>query len=364
MLNPTSLGAAILCLCAAACTDPAGGGGEDEAEPALKALADFPVGVAVPGDPWPHSLLDSPERQALVNRHFNSITAENIMKMGYLQPAPARFVFEHADALVDYAWQHDLLVHGHALVWHNQAPDWMNRYEGTREDFVALLDEHVDTVAGHFAGRLESWDVVNEAFEDGEPSGYRKTIWFENIGPEYVEMAFRAAREADPHADLYYNDYDISGADGRSKLERILELVDDFQARGVPIDGIGFQMHIDLEDPVIEDVRKAFADVVERGLKVRVSELDISVNTSREYAEFNPELAERQRQRYADIAGAYVATVPKELQGGITVWGITDGDSWIPGFRNRPDWPLLFDVEFQPKPALEGMAEGLMAAEK
>lgn len=327
----------------------------------LRVLANFPVGVAVPGAPWPDNLLESPERRALVERHFSSITAENIMKMGYLQPEQGRFVFEHADALVDYAWRHDMLVHGHALVWHRQAPGWMNRYEGSREDFIGILGRHIRTVAGHFAGRLESWDVVNEAFDDGAPTEYRRTIWLENIGPEYVELAFRMARDADPHADLYYNDYDISGSDGAGKLDRILEMVDDFLARDVPIDGIGFQMHIDTDSPKPEAIREAFARVARRGLKVRISELDISVNQSREHPALSPELADRQRQRYEDVARIYKETVPSELRGGITVWGITDGDSWIPGFRDRPDWPLLFDAGFRPKPALRGLEDGLRA---
>lgn len=325
----------------------------------LRALADFPVGVAVPGAPWPHDLLESPERQAIVERHFSSITAENIMKMAYLQPQQGRFTFQYADALVDYARRHDMLAHGHALVWHRQAPEWMNTYEGSRADFIAILEAHAGTVAGHYAGKLASWDVVNEAFDDEDPAGYRRTIWLENIGPEYIEIAFRAARAADPHADLYYNDYDISGSDGPGKLEAILEMVDDFLARDVPIDGIGFQMHIDTGSPGPGAMREAFAKVVERGLKVRISELDISVNPSSQFEAFNPELAELQRRRYAVVGRIYKETVPPELRGGITVWGITDGDSWIPGFRNRPDWPLLFDAGFRPKPALYGLAAGL-----
>lgn len=328
----------------------------------LRALAEFPLGVAVPGAPWPHDLLASPERQALVERHFNSITAENIMKMAYLQPAPGRFTFEHADGLVDYAREHGMLAHGHTLVWHRQAPRWMNRYEGSRDDFIELLRTHVATVAAHFAGRLESWDVVNEAFDDGDPPDWRRTIWWENIGPEYVEIAFRAARAADPHAALYYNDYNISGAHGPAKLDRVLVMVDDFLARGVPIDGVGFQMHIDTDAPGPAAMREAFAKVVARNLKVRVSELDVSVNQSRRYQELTPEVAARQARRYAEVARAYVVAVPPGLRGGITLWGITDGDSWIPGFRNRPDWPLLFDADFGAKPAFCGFADGLRTA--
>lgn len=350
----------ISCLMLAGCPAPPAGNPEaaaPDARPALKSLAGFPFGVAVPAGPAGNSLLDSPERQSLVNRHFDSLTAENIMKMRYLQPEPGNFVFEHADALVDYAQQQGMLIHGHVLVWHTQAPEWMNDFTGSREQFVRMLETHVRTVAGHFAGRLTSWDVVNEAFDDADPAAYRNTIWYENIGPDYIEHAFRLAREQDRDADLYYIDYDLS--DNGAKLDRVLEMVDDFQARGVPIDGIGFQMHIDTRSPAVEAMREAFARAVERGVKVRISELDVAVNIDSAWSEFTPELAEAQRQRYSDVARVYRETVPPALRGGITVWGITDGDSWIPGFRERPDWPLLWDADFEPKPALDGLVEGL-----
>lgn len=346
-----------LCCCLAAAGAHAG----DEVG-GLHELAEFPIGVAVPAAPWPHSLLDSPERQALVNRHFDSLTAENNMKMKYLQPERGKFTFAHADALVDYAERHGMRMHGHVLVWHTQVPEWMNELEGTAEEFAAVLDAHVGTVAGHFRGRVQSWDVVNEAFLDEVPVEYRPTIWYENLGPGYIERAFRRAHEVAPDADLYYNDYDISGSGGPHKLDRILEMADDFLERDVPIDGIGFQMHIDTESPTREQMQQAFANTVARGLKVRISELDVSVNVGAGHTEFSEELAESQRRRYEQVVRAYLETVPAELRGGITVWGITDADSWIPDFRDRPDWPLLFDADYRPKPALRGMAEGLSGA--
>ena len=326
---------------------------------ALHALADFPIGVAVPADPWPNSLLKSPERQAVVNQHFDSLTAENNMKMAYLQPQPGLFHFSDADALVDYAQSNGMIVHGHALVWHTQAPDWMNEFEGNRDEFVVMLRAHVTSVAEHFAGRLESWDVVNEAFTDDSPSTYRSTIWFDNIGPEYLELAFRAADAADPDADLYYNDYNISGAAGPAKLKAVVDMVDGFLADGVPIDGVGFQMHVDTQTPSLDDIRESFGKVVQRGLKVRISELDVAVNQNNDLTELDAATADLQRRRYEDIVRTYIEAVPENLRGGITVWGITDADSWIPGFKNRPDWPLLFNADYSPKPALTGFADGL-----
>ena len=326
----------------------------------LRELADFPIGVAVPADPWPNSLLGSPERRAIVTRHFDSLTAENAMKMAYLQPEPGEFRFKHADALVAWAREQGIVLHGHALVWHNQAPKWMNELEGSAERFEAVLESHVDTVARHYGNQLVSWDVLNEAFTDDNPTQWRDTVWYRNIGPRYAELVFRWAREAAPGVDLYYNDYNISGAIGPGKLARVLEMVDDFQARGVPIDGVGFQMHVNLLEPTIEEVRASFAEVVKRGLKVRVSELDVSVNVDKSMTSLDENTAQLQRLRYAEIARAYLESVPPPLRGGITLWGITDGDSWIPGFWKRQDWPLLFHADFGPKPALSGFAEGLV----
>ncbi len=326
---------------------------------ALAARVDFPVGVAVPAGGARNSLLESPERQHVVERHFDSITAENIMKMAYLQPEPGQFNFTDADLLIAWAQSRSIVVHGHALVWHNQAPEWMSTYDGDPDDFAAMLDNHVTTVAAHFAGKLKSWDVVNEAFTDDNPSTYRDTVWYRHLGPAYIERAFRLARTADPDADLYYNDYNISGIDGPHKLDRVLQMADDFLERGVPLDGIGFQMHIEHDRPDLRAIRDAFEKVASRGLKVRISELDISVNAPETNSRLTTELADLQRQRYEDVARVYREAVPPAQRGGLTVWGISDGDSWIPGFKKRKDWPLLFNADFSAKPALAGLAEGL-----
>lgn len=336
---------------------------KDETPVSLASLANFPVGVAVPADPWPNSLLQSPERKALVEQHFDSLTAENAMKMAYLQPAAGEFEFTHADALLDYAEAHNMIVHGHALVWHTQTARWMDEHPGPAHEITAVMDNHIRTVSGHYAGRITSWDVVNEAFTDDTPSDYRETLWYNNIGPGYIERAFRLAHQAAPRAELYYNDYDISGMIGPVKLERVLEMIDDFLARGVPFHGLGFQMHIDTEKPNLDDIRESFAKAVARGIKVRISELDIAVNQSEQYQQLTPEVAQLQRQRYRDVTRIYLQTVPAAQRGGITLWGLTDSDSWIPGFKERADWPLLFDADFQPKPALKGFAEGLRTSE-
>ena len=343
----------------------------EEALPADALTAvDFPVGVAVPADPWPNSLLGSPERQAIVSTFFSSITAENAMKMAYLHPAPDRYAFDNADVLVEWARQEGLVVHGHALVWHNQAPDWMNTLEGDREVVETILAEHVAGVAGHFGGRLASWDVVNEAFADSDADGdglndLRDTLWLENVGLDYVATAFRVARAADPDADLYYNDYNLSSVP--AKLAAVLDMVDAFRSDPdpVPIDGIGFQMHISLAWPEIGQVRAALAAAAATGLKVKISELDITVNTdgngvSLGQTTLTPAVADQQRARYEAIVRAYLDEVPAPQRGGITVWGIADVDSWRRSY-NSNEGPLLFDDAFAAKPALTGFADGLRA---
>src|SRR5690606_24918619 len=158
--------------------------------------------------------------------------------------------------------------------WDTEIPLWIKNYEG---DWETMLNDHVFQIVRHFAGRVDSWDVVNEAIDvvNGVAS-YRNSIFYQKLGADYIENAFVTAREADPEADLYYNDFNISG--NQAKLDFMLKLIDDFQARGIPIDGVGFQMHINVDAPYIEQVRRSFRAVAERGLKIKITELDIAVN--------------------------------------------------------------------------------------
>jgi endo-1,4-beta-xylanase len=233
-----------------------------------------------------------------------------------------------------------------------------------------MMTGHITGVAQHFAADdiVVSWDVVNEAFADSDRDGdgrydLRHTIWYDSIGAGFLAAAFRAARAADANADLYYNDYNLAGVP--AKLSAVLQLVDDFASDPdpVPIDGIGFQMHITLEWPSIEQVREALARAAATGLKVKITELDITVNTD---SSGNPgplttltsDVAMRQQLRYESIVAAYLEEVPPNQRGGISVWGIADIDSWRRQ-TNAYEWPLLFDDQFAPKPALQGFADGL-----
>ncbi len=330
----------------------------------------MPIGVAVPAGDASISLLNSPARQAVVNQHFSQITAENIMKPSYLQPAQGTFFWTHADALVNYAEANGLTVHGHTLLWHTQIPNWMQNFSGTREQWLDMMRTHIAAVAGRYAGRnsVVSWDVVNEAFEDagsryrGDPladSNSRVSVWYENIGPEYIEEAFKAARAAAPNADLYYNDFSIEW--NQPKLNAVIALVEDFLARDVPIDGVGFQMHV-WANANVNNIRNHLKAVADTGVKVKITELDVRFNhVSPPLAAnaYTPALADQHKQLIRDIVKAYLDVVPPAQRGGITVWGVADGDSWLLSLYGRPDWPLFFFNDMSPKPALQGFADAL-----
>ena len=352
---------------------------EAPAAPELGQLVTFPVGVAVDAGNESRSILreDDTGRQQrqLIGSYFTQITPGNIMKMSYLHPGIDDYYFADADVLVDYANHQGIGVHAHALIWHSdyQVPGWMKDFSGDTQAWVDLLALHVQTIAGHFAGRVASWDVVNEAFLDNgdyrNNQGNEGSLFYQKLGKRYIEDAFINARAADATADLYYNDYNIEN--GGAKLPAVLAMVDDFQARQIPIDGIGFQMHTHMDWPAIGTIRSAFEQVVSRGLKVKITELDIPVNNpySNSYSypdnyhsSLTPALAQTQKKRYCEIVAAYLEAVPAHLRGGITVWGIRDNDSWLINqlFQNRhADWPLLFDNDYGKKPAFYGVGDAL-----
>jgi endo-1,4-beta-xylanase len=238
----------------------------------------------------------------------------------------------------------------------------MKNYSG---DFAAMLKTHVQTIASHFAGKVDSWDVVNEALADDSDSdavdGFRNSIFYQNMGVNFIDEAFINAHAADPDADLFYNDYSIEN--GESKTDNLLSLVDGLVARGVPITGVGFQMHLLSDWPSISTIESVMKSVADRGLKVKITELDVRVNnpynsSAPVFTSLTPEASDNQKERYRQVIAAYLRAVPAELRAGITVWGIWDADSWL-NKPDQPDWPLLFDDDFQPKPALQGFADGL-----
>ncbi len=336
----------------------------------LKSLVTFPIGVAVNAGNENNSILNgstSAQQQAVVFPNFSQFTAGNIMKMSYLHPSEASFTFTQADDLIAFANAHGIKMHAHTLIWHSdyQVPSFMKNYSG---DFAAMMKTHVQTIASHFSGKVSSWDVVNEALaEDGDSTavnGFRNSVFYQKMGLNFIDQAFINARAADPVADLFYNDFNIEN--GGTKTTNLLAMVDGMKTRGVPITGVGFQMHVLLDWPSASTIEAAMKAVADRGLKVKISELDVRVNnpynsSAPVYTSLTADAAAKQKERYRQIVASYMKVVPAAQRGGITVWGVWDTDSWL-NTASAPDWPLLFDANFQAKPAWQGFADGLTSA--
>jgi endo-1,4-beta-xylanase len=328
----------------------------------------MPIGIAVAAGSTGNSIFNSVARQNVIKQHFSQLTAENIMKPEALHPAQNTYNFAAADQLVQFAKDNNMSLHAHTLIWHSQIPDWMKSFSGNKAAWIAMMESHIANVAGHFETKgstLKSWDVVNEAFDDGSSGAYRgqsnanDSVWYKNIGPEFIERAFIAARKAEPDADLYYNDYNLEWSD--SKLGAVINMVKDFKARNIPISGVGFQMHVWSSNSVSK-LKSQFEKVVaiDPSLKVKLTELDVRFNhVTPRLTGPSEQLYQTHKQFVHDMVQAYLQAVPPAQRGGITVWGLTDSESWILGLYGSPDWPLFFFNDLKQKPALQGFADAL-----
>lgn len=287
------------------------------------------------------------EYEMIVNTQFNSVTAENIMKPEFLHPSENTFNWSEADQLADYCASNSKRLHGHTLIWHQQLPYWMLNFQGAKTDWENMMKEHIFQIVNHFKGKVASWDVVNEAFNDD--GTLRNSIWKEHIGCSYIEKAFEYAHEADPNAKLFYNDYSL--ALNPKKRKAVISLLNRLKGKGIPIDGIGMQMHIFNGSPDNVELSKAIDDIWKNDYLVHISELDISINPLSQQMQKAPqEELNRQAEKYLYIFKSY-DRIPDKYKFGITIWGVGDSDSWIRYFFNRDDYPLLFDDNYLPKPA-------------
>jgi endo-1,4-beta-xylanase len=293
-----------------------------------------------------------------IKREFTSITAENEMKMAAIYTGPNNYNWTKVDALLAYAATNGINVHGHALVWHNSIPDWLNAYSGTDAQFEQLVHDYITAVVTYCKGKVKSWDVVNEAINDG--GGYRNSLFKQRMGPDYITKCFQWARAADSNVLLFYNDYNTSF--DITKQNDVYTLVDVLKSNNV-IDGVGMQMHITYNYPTKAQLTTDTNRIVAKGLKVHYSELDIRVNPQPEPAitSLTSERDLAQKLKYKEVVQIFNA-IPATNKYAITTWGIKDNDSWIltqPEFGNRIDWPLLFNSNFGNKKAHTGFLEGL-----
>ena len=281
-----------------------------------------------------HKLSDSTYVNIL-NREFNSVTAENEMKIDATEPQQNNFTFGNADRIVNHALSRGWRVRGHTLAWHSQQPGWMASMEGTALRQAML--NHVTQVVSYYRGKLDSWDVVNEAFEDGN-SGARRNSNLQRTGNDWIEAAFRAARAADPDAKLCYNDYNTDNWNW-AKTQAVYRMVQDFKQRGVPIDCVGFQSHFNANSPYPSNYRTTLQSFAALGVDVQITELDIEGSGT------------TQANTYRSVVNDCLA-VPRCT--GITVWGIRDTDSW-----RASGTPLLFDGNGNKKPAYTATLDAL-----
>jgi endo-1,4-beta-xylanase len=310
----------------------------------LSAKNNFYIGAAV----YSYHLNDPIHRETLA-REFNMLTPENEAKACEVQPGLGRFDFAKLDGLMAFAEANDMVVRGHTLLWHQCVPNWLANAKFSREEAINHMRDHIYTVVGRYKGRIAIWDVVNEAVAD-DGSGLRDTPWHRLIGDDYIELAFQFAHEADPEARLFYNDY---GAEGmNTKSNAIYEMAQDLVARGVPIHGIGLQAHFTVGGFNPNAVAQNMQRIGELGLEVQITELDV-----RHPGKVNASILNTQALDYRLLLETCMDT---EYCTAFVTWGVGDKYTWLRGanlgfFENPDVAPLLFDDDYEPKPAYFAM---------
>ena len=288
---------------------------------------------------------------SVLANQYDAITPENEMKWENIQPGPHTFDFGSGDALVSFAQAHHMIVRGHNLVWYEQNPAWLTGRRWTRAQLMAVLRDHILTVVGHYRGRVAQWDVVNEAVED--TGQLRRNVWLDGIGPDYIAMAFRWAHQADPSAELFYNDYGIEF--GGAKTDAVYRLLASLRGQGVPVDGLGIQMH----DPVSSASQlPALPAVMGRfnalGLDVAVTEMDVWLPARQAGPDLRAQAAYFGQVLEDCLAAARCST--------FSTWGFTDRDSWVPARFPGYVQALPFSAGLEPKPAARELQRVLSGA--
>lgn len=279
----------------------------------------------------------------ILGQQFSAITPENEMKWVSVEAQQGVYDFSQADAEVQFAQQHGQLVRGHNLVWHSQLPGWLVGGTFTSAQLADILKQHILTEAGHFRGEIWQWDVVNEPFNDD--GTLRSTMWLNALGPDYIADALRWTHEADPHAKLFLNDYNIEGIGPKS--DAMYALVKSLKSQHVPIDGVGFETHLDLQfslPPMIEENMQRFAAL---GLDVDITEMDVRMTLPA-----TPDLLSQQANAYAQLMQDCLA-VRRCVD--FTIWEYTDKYSWVPGFFTGEGAADIYDENLNPKPAYSAL---------
>ncbi len=308
--------------------------------------------------------------QAIVTAQFNTISPENSLKWGPIHPKPDQYEFSAADAYVAFGEKYRMWIVGHCLIWHAQTPDWVFEEApgkpASREVLLQRMHDHIQTVVGRYKGRVAGWDVVNEALNDD--GTFRQSRWMQIIGKDYIAKAFQFAHEADPAAELYYNDFDLEIP---AKREGAVALIRQLQAQGIVVKAIGMQDHVRLEWPGIAEETATIETFAKLGVKVNITELDVDVlppvkkelmaevsKTIASTPELNPyadglpaSMQQALAKRYAELFSVFMKH--REVITRVTFWCVTNADSWLNNWpvKGRTSYPLLFDRNGQPSPA-------------
>lgn len=325
----------------------------------------FFIGVAVNGRQINGSM---PKADSLLNLHFSSLTSENGLKWSNIHPKEGKYAFEFGDNYVRKGEEMNAFIVGHTLVWHQQVPTWVFQDQDgsflSKEELQDRMNEHIETVVGRYKGRIDGWDVVNEAFEDD--GTWRKTHWYLILGEDYIAEAFKKANQVDPEAELYYNDYNVWKPE---KRQAILKMAQNLREQGIRIDGIGMQGHYRLDHPSLDQIEAAILDIHQAGFQVMITELDIdvlprpsdfdgadltiSIEDSKIWNPYTDSLPsaiqEKLKNRYTSLFGLFSKHSDKISR--VTFWGLHDGSSWLNNWpvRGRTNYPLLFDRELNLK---------------
>lgn len=300
--------------------------------------------------------LNDPICRPIITREFNIITCENAMKFRATHPKKDEYTFADADTIVEFAQKNKMKIRGHTLAWDKSLPDWLIKGNLSSNQVKKILEDHVRKVVGHFKGKLLAWDVINEPIHHHKFGP--ENFWYEKIGPEYIELVFRWTHETDHNAKLFINEWGMEEIGEKSDV--MFSLIKNLLKNGVPIHGIGFQMHRGIGDPKLmdglpdlkstEDNFKRFADL---GLEIHVTEMDIQTYG---YKGSQKEIFDAQGRAYGDIVKT-ILKIPAVKA--LVFWGVFDKYSWIPYCFKHPDCAHLYDEDFEPKPAYFAIGETL-----
>ena len=308
------------------------------------------------------SQFSEPAYAVTLAREFNMVEPEDAMKWWIVRPNPGSFDFREGDAVVRFAQAHEMKVRGHCLVWGRDNPDWLVHGQLSAAQLSGMLHEHIATVMKHYAGQVFAWDVVNEAFD--ENGNLRDSLWYNHPGigfakksTAYMEQAFRWARDADPHALLFYNEAEAEGMNRKS--DAVYSMVKDFRARGIPIDGVGLQMHISSLDFDVAPVAVNIARLTALGMQVQITELDVSLPVNSRGEPVRKDDLLRQAEIYREVVRVCLQNPECTA---IQTWGFTDRYSWIATHSHYTQGAALpFDRFYRPKPAYSAIQEQLLA---